>query len=144
MTSVVNASDHSEKLLVQKSSDTGQALAVTAEVLYLANLLLLPGIAFIILLILYDKHADSDSLLARCHLKQTVITSLWAGFLIIVVNAIILLFGGYTQPWTWVVLITYFTCIHSTLVILGVVGLSRALSGKHFHYPLSGMWCHGT
>ena len=126
------------------SSDTGQSLAVRAEILYLTNLLLLPGIAFIMLWILYRKYAHSDLLLARCHIKQTFITSLWAGFLIIIVNAIILLFGGYSQPWTWVVLITYFTCIHSTLVMLGVVGLSRAMSGKHFHYPLTGMWCHGT
>ena len=127
-----------------ESSDSGRSLAIMAEVLYLANLLLLPGIAFVFLFFLYRKYAQSDLLLARCHIKQTFITSLWAGFLIIVVNAVILIFGGYTQPWTWVVLIIYFTTIHSTFVMLGVIALSRALSGKHFHYPLSGVWCHGT
>lgn len=122
-------------------AETDQSLAVTAEALYLANLLLLPGIAFIGLLMLYRKHSRSDSKLARCHITQTLITSIWTGFLIIIVNAVILLFGGYTQPWTWVVLIVYFTCIHSTLVLLGVLGLSRAMAGKHFHYPLIGARC---
>ncbi|MDQ1363597.1 MAG: hypothetical protein QG652_1459, partial [Pseudomonadota bacterium] len=97
-----------------ESSDAGQSLAVIAEILYLANLLLLPGLAFIALLVLYNKHANSASQLAQCHIRQTVITSLWAGFFIIIVNAGILLFGGYTQPWTWVVLIIYVTTIHST------------------------------
>ena len=125
-------------------TDSGQSLAITAEALYLTNLLLLPGIAFIVLWVLYRKYSRSDLLLARCHIKQTFITSIWAGILIIVVNAVILLLGGYTQPWTWVVLIIYFTTIHSTLVLLGVLGLSRAMAGKHFHYPLLGIWCHGT
>ena len=58
-----------------------------------------------------------------------------------VVNAGILLFGGYDQPWTWVLLIIYFTTIHATLVLLGVVGLSKALAAKHYHYPLIGPKC---
>ena len=127
-----------------KPADSDQSLAITAEALYLTNLLLLPGIAFIVLWVLYHKHSQSDLRLARCHIKQTFITSIWAGMLIIVVNALILIFGGYTQPWTWVVLIIYFTTIHSTLVLLGVLGLSRAMAGKHFHYPLLGIGCHGT
>ena len=133
---------HKKVKQVANPSDTGQSLAVTAEALYLTNLLLLPGIAFIMLWILYNKHSHSDLLLARCHIKQTFSTSLWAGFLIVIVNAVILLFGGYTQVWTWMVLIIYFTAIHSTLVLLGVLGLARALAGKHFHYPLSRAQCH--
>ena len=127
---------------MESTTDTDNSLAITAEALYLINLLLLPGIAFIVLCFLYAKHSRTGSALTRCHLKQTVITSLWAGFLIVIVNAVILLFGGYTQVWTWVVLIIYFTAIHSTLVLLGVLGLARALAGKHFHYPLSRAQCH--
>ena len=63
-------------------------------------------------------------------------------FLIVLVNAAILLFGGYHQAGTWVLLIIYFTTIHATLVLLGVVGLSKALAGKHFHYPLIGAHCN--
>ena len=38
----------------------------------------------------------------------------------------------------WVVAILYFTCIHSTLVLLGAIGLARALSGRTFRFPLIG------
>ena len=124
--------------------DTDNSLAITAEALYLVNLLLLPGIAFIVLCVLYVKHSKTGSALTRCHLRQAFSASLWAGFLIVIVNAVILLFGGYTQVWTWMVLIIYFTTIHSTLVLLGVLGLSKALAGKHFHYPLLGATCHAA
>ena len=119
----------------------GQSQAVTAETLYLVNLLLLPGIAFLVLLNMYFKQAKSAPALARCHINQTFIASVWAGFLIVIVSAVILLFGSFEEAWTWVVLIIYFTTIHSTLILLGVLGLSKALAGKHFHYPLIGTDC---
>lgn len=43
----------------QYSSDPDQHLAVTAEALYLANLLLLPGFSFAALLWLYFRHRTS-------------------------------------------------------------------------------------
>lgn len=113
-------------------------MAVMAESLYLINLLLLPGLAFVVLLILYIRHIHDCSPLCQCHLRQTLRASLWAGILIIIVSAGIALFGGYDQPGTWVALIIYFTTIHATLVLLGVVGLAKALAGKHYHYPLIG------
>lgn len=130
---------------MNSESSSAQNLAITAEILYLVNLLLLPGIAFLLLWLLHHEHANnSTSSLLRCHIQQTFRSSLWAGFLIIMVSSAIALWGGFEQPWTWVVLILYFTCIHSLLVLLGVLGLARALSGKHFHYPLSGVHCHDT
>jgi uncharacterized Tic20 family protein len=119
----------------------GQPLAVTAEVLYLANLLLLPGLAFFILLGLWRKHRHAAPLLARCHLRQTLAASLWAGVLLVIANAAILLLGGYRQPGTWVVAIIYFTMFHSTFVLLGVLGLAKAMAGKPYIYPLIGRRC---
>ena len=43
----------------------GQTLATVAETLYLANLLLVPGVAFAGLLWLYWRHAGSAPPLAR-------------------------------------------------------------------------------
>jgi hypothetical protein len=119
----------------------GQSLAVTAEVLYLANLLLLPGLAFFMLLGLWRKHRHAAPPLARCHLRQTLAASLWAGMLLVIANAAILLLGGYRQPGTWVVAIIYFTMFHSTFVLLGVLGLARAMAGKPYIYPLIGRRC---
>ena len=116
----------------------GQGLAVVAESLYLANLLLAPGLAFGALFWLWQKHKTSAPPLALNHLKQTLFVSLWGGILIAVFTIAFLALGGLRWQWTWVLVILYFTCIHSTLVILGMFGLARAMAGKTFRYPLIG------
>ena len=121
-----------------KSDDIEVSIAVQAEALYLINLLLLPGLAFAYLLWLARRHAGSPDMLARCHLKQTVVASLWAGVLLAAVTVSIVLLGGMHVPATWVVLILYFTCCHAALVLFGVLGLARAMAGQVFVYPLIG------
>lgn len=115
----------------------GQRLAVVAESLYLANLLILPGIAFAVLFWLWRKHQDAPPL-ARNHLKQTFCVSLWGGALIGLFTVIFIVVGGLYWAWTWVLVIMYFTCVHSTLVVYGMLGLARAMAGKPFRYPLIG------
>ena len=132
---------HSEHKYEQQQSEPvapGQGLAVTAEVLYITNLLLLPGLAFIALLGVYFTTIKGASELAACHLRQTLSASLWAGALLLVANTIIVLLGGYRSPNTWMVVIIYFTTCHATLVLLGVLGLARAMAGQCFRYPLVG------
>ena len=116
----------------------GQGLAVTAEALYITNLLLLPGLAFIALLLVYFRNIHVAPALAVCHLRQTLSASLWAGALLLATNIIIVWLGGYRSPNTWMVVIIYFTTCHATLVLLGVMGLARAMAGQCFRYPLVG------
>ena len=116
----------------------GQGLAIAAESLYLVNLLLLPGLAFLALLWLYFRHRDDAPALARGHLRQTLSASLWAGALLVIVNLLIVALGGYAAAWTWVVVILYFTTAHTTLIVLGILGLARALAGQPYRYPLIG------
>src|SRR6185369_12814761 len=59
----------------------GQSIAVAAELLFLANLLLAPGLAFAAIFWLWRKHPEAPPL-ARNHLKQTFYVSLWGGILI--------------------------------------------------------------
>ena len=115
-----------------------QGLATAAEVLYLVNLLLLPGLAFLALLWLWYRRRHDAAPLAVAHLSQTVSASLWAGVLLIIVNGLILLLGGYTGIYTWMALILYFTTAHATLVLFGVIGLSKAMAGQCWRYPLIG------
>ena len=124
--------------LPEPQGTPGLGLAVTAEALYLSNLLLLPGIAFAVLVWLYLRHRATATALAASHLRQTLVASVWAGLLLIAANLIILLLGGYRAPYTWVVLVIYFTVCHSTLVVLGILGLSKAMAGQTFRYPLIG------
>lgn len=119
-------------------ADDSVPVAIQAEALYLINLLLVPGVAFICLLWLAHRHAKSQSELVRCHLKQTVVASLWAGVLLTMVTLAILALGGLHQPVTWVVLILYFVCCHAVLIMVGILGLSRAIAGQLYVYPLIG------
>ncbi|NTV71323.1 MAG: hypothetical protein HGA71_14410 [Azonexaceae bacterium] len=116
----------------------GQNLAVLAEALYLINLLLLPGLAFLILVGLWFKFKDSAPPLARQHLRQTTFISLVGGLLIVVFSGLILGLGGLAWEWTWVTLILYFTCIHSTLVLFGMYALIKAMNGQMWRFPLIG------
>lgn len=120
----------------------GQSLAVWAEILYLSNLLIAPGAAFAALLWLYFKRPADMPALALCHLRQTISASLWAGALLVIANAAIILLGGYSAANTWVIVIIYFTTCHSTLVLLGVLGLAKAMAGQKYVFPLLGRPCN--
>ncbi len=115
-------------------------LAVAAASLYLANLLILPGIAFLILLALAGWRKQERGALASAHLQQAIGASLWAGGLLI---GLVLLVLGLAQLavlgiWVWMLLILYFVTCHATLVLLGVIALTRALAGACWRYPLIG------
>jgi len=120
----------------QNEPDT--RLAVTAQVLYLLNLLLLPALAFAVLLLLNLRRMGSADDFSRFHLRQALSASLWAGILLVACNGLILWLGGYDGPWTWVIVILYFTTAHSTLIILGMIGLIKAMAGQRWCYPLIG------
>ena len=121
----------------------GQNLAVLAEALYLVNLLILPGIGFLLLVGLWFKYKDSAPPLAHQHLKQTTFISLIGGLLIVTLSGLILGLGGLDWEWTWVTLILYFTCIHSTLVLLGMYALIKAMNGQMWRFPLIGPAVNG-
>lgn len=116
----------------------GQGLAVLSESLYLANLLLLPGLAFLVLAVLFLRRRRTLPPLAAAHLAQAFFASLWAGMLLLVVNLSIVVLGGCQGPWVWTVVLVYFTVCHSFLVLLGMFGLAKAMSGQCFRFPLVG------
>lgn len=120
-------------------ADFDQVLAITAEGLFLSNLLMLPGISFLILVWLRWRYHHAAGALARCHIAQTFFVSLWGLALLVMLSAAFIALIGLHSQWTWVVVIIYFTCIHSTLVLVGVFGLSRAISRREFVYPLIGV-----
>ena len=123
----------------------GVRLAVIAEVLYLFNLLVLPGLSLAALLWLQRRHRQKSSEVARCHLAQTVRASWWAVVALGVVSGLIGALGGWGSPWTWVVLIVYFTVGHSTLVMVGMFGLAKAMAGACWRFPIVGVaWQRDT
>ena len=120
-----------------KASD-GSGTAIAAESLYLVNLLLAPGLGFLILLAVWWRQHRRAPPLAAAHLAQTLSGSVWAGVLLVVVNAFIVLLGGDHGAHVWVIVILYFTFCHSMLVLFGAYGLSKAMAGQCWRYPLIG------
>jgi len=57
------------------------------------------------------------------------------------VIGMILMPGSLDSGYTWMAVIVYFTCIHSSLILTGASGLVQALNGQHFSYPLVGRLC---
>lgn len=122
----------------QSGIQADHGLAITAEVLFLANLLLAPGLAFLAIAWLWVRRRGAASDTARCHLNQTFWVSLWGGLLLVLVCSVLALLGGLDWEWTWVAVILYFTCVHSTLVVFGILGLARAMAGQPYVYPWIG------
>jgi len=112
--------------------------AVLAQSLYLINLLLVPGIAFAFLLLLYFQKRKKADPFTLNHLQQTVFATLWAGLIIFVAVALIFLLGGIDGPYVWMIAIMYFTLAHSSFIILGMIGLIKALAGQCWRFPLIG------
>ena len=129
-------SDQEPDLL--KEQMPGPRLAILAEALFLANLLIAPGLAFLALLVLWRRHRDSAPLVVRTPLQQTVVASIYGGAMLVGVSVGIFLLGGFDDPWSWVLGILYFVSFHATLVIFGVVGLNHAILGRSWQYPFIG------
>ncbi len=56
--------------------------AIISETLFLANLMLIPVIPFLILFSMYQKHKHNPDSLAFNHIRQNFIVSIWAVFLL--------------------------------------------------------------
>jgi uncharacterized Tic20 family protein len=114
--------------------------AVLVESLYVANLLILPVLAFIILALIFIKKHGSLPALADSHLEQTMSASIWIGvfFFITAITVMLMNLVGIEDVTLWIIAIITFTIIHATMVLFGVFGLAKALAGKCWRYPLVG------
>ena len=118
----------------------GKDFAVLVESLYVANLLILPVLAFIILALIFLKKLGSLPALADSHLEQTMSASIWIGvfFFITALTVMLMNLVGVEDVTLWMIAIITFTIIHATMVLFGVFGLAKALSGKCWRYPVVG------
>ena len=131
---------HSENEHKKDVKVDGQDFAVMVEALYVINLLLVPVLAFMVLVYLFLKKHGSLPPLATSHLEQTIS----AGF----ITAVMFFTGGMTimmmslsgveDVTLWMIAIITFTIVHATMVFLGVIGLAKALAGKCWSYPVVG------
>jgi hypothetical protein len=114
----------------------GMNTAILAEILFLANLLLIPLIPFLILFYLYRKYSQGSESLAFNHIRQTFFASIMAGIFIICVAGIFYFATNISAAITWTIILTYMTCVHSLFVMYGIYGLSKAMAGQWVKFPL--------
>jgi len=121
-----------------KENMPGPTIAVVAESLFLANLMIIPVLGFILMVWLWRKHRHDESPVVRNHLEQTVFSSIWGGAILVGVSIAVFVMGGFDNPISWVVGVLYFVCVHAALILLGVIGLNRAILGQKWRYPILG------
>ncbi len=112
--------------------------AIISETLFLANLLLIPVIPFLILFSMYIKHKNNPDSLAFNHIRQNFIASIWAGIFIVCVAGSFYFLSDISAAATWTIIITYITCVHSVFVMYGIYGLSKAMGGYKVKFPFIG------
>ena len=116
-------------------------LAIVIESLYLGNLLLAPGLAYGVLLWLHVTARTAGKPVATCHLAQTLRAGLLGVLLPAATIAYIMAVGGFITLGAWVAAEVYIIFIHTPMILLGLVGLIKAMAGKPYVYPWIGRRC---
>ncbi|WP_456373879.1 hypothetical protein [Thiolapillus sp.] len=120
-----------------------QGLAITAEALYMLNLLF-PFLPLLALGIIYFRNRNNPSLFLRSHIIQPWIAALISTALFILINVIAGIAGGYTSMdklisiHSLVALEVYTLLVILPFLVPGLLGLTKAMSGLAWRYPLIG------
>ncbi|MEQ8289550.1 MAG: hypothetical protein RIB78_07480 [Gammaproteobacteria bacterium] len=118
-----------------QESGIAKYLAVIAPVLYLLNLLLLPGLAFLILAFLFIKYKNIPDSVARVQVRQNFYASIASGVAIVGISIVIITIGGFSSMYSWMIMLLYALSIHATLVLLGALSLAKGINRKPYVYP---------
>ena len=108
----------------QKNTASQPALAS------LLNLTMLPILGFIWLVFIRMK--SSDGSITHYHAQFGIKLNIIAAFSLFLVSCLMIYFGVFNQPWTWVVVIGYFTLVHTFFILLAIWALVRAWQGQQF------------
>lgn len=130
---------------MKRSSTASSNFAIICQSLYLANLLLLPGVFFLILVYYYlsyrshnakknDDLSDKSIMskvkgIGRIHLIRSIQLSLLAGFILVIIPLFVVLLSS-QQEASIMVAIFYFVTLHASFVLIGMFNLSRAMATK--------------
>jgi hypothetical protein len=120
---------------IDENNKLADKLAILAPTLYLLNLLLLPGLAFLILIFIFIKCRHIQQPYARIQIQQNFYASIASGLAIVGISIVIILIGGFSSVYSWMVMLIYALSIHATLVLLGAFSLARAINQQAYLYP---------
>ncbi|MBL7004160.1 MAG: hypothetical protein ISR69_09065 [Gammaproteobacteria bacterium] len=91
--------------------------ASNATLASLLNLTLLPGIAFMWLIINRQKQTDKFALY---HFNFAIKLNIIAAIALFLMSILFILLGGVGSAMTWIYVIVYFTVFHSMFILLAV------------------------
>ena len=108
--------------------------AILYQSLYLANLLLLPVISFLVLVWflvveLKAKNKISISRFSRVHLIRAIQLSVVAGVFLVIIPLFFMLFTSQFSA-SLMFSIVYFVTFHALFILIGMFNLSRAMTKK--------------
>lgn len=135
--------------MINRSPSPSGKFAVIYQSLYLANLLLLPGVFFLILLYYFKQFKQQKKIngehtknssgnnevwlrnlgIAKIHLIRSIQLSVLAGLLLAVIPSLVIYFSAELQTSIMVGLV-YFVTLHAGFVLLGMFNLARAMANK--------------
>ncbi len=113
---------------MKNNSKLEKRSAIIYQSLYLMNLLLIPGIAFFILLWKFIKHKKETGW-QRAHLYRSFQLAILSGFFLVVVPALTVLLGRDSEALLAMMLV-YFVTTHAFFVLIGMFNVSRAMAKK--------------
>ncbi|WP_018151829.1 hypothetical protein [Leeia oryzae] len=95
---------------------------------YLLNLLILPGLPVLMIGWLYFLRPAEP--VAKAYLKQFWYWSITGGVLLLMTCVLVWwqIRAGNATAWVW--LVVYLLCVHTTLVLMGMLSLARILAGR--------------
>lgn len=102
--------------------------ASNAALFSLLNLTVFPVVGFVALLFMKLK-TESNSI-DRYYVVLGIKTNLAAGAALIVVTALMIYFGGFESPWTWVYVVSYFVFVHALFIMFATWTLTRSWTGE--------------
>lgn len=102
-------------------------IASNAALASLLNLSILPIISFIALFLIYKK--TNPGTISHYHAILGIKINIIAAFTLFFVSALMIFFGGFNSPWTWVYVISYFTIVHTIFIVIAIWALVRSWSG---------------
>jgi hypothetical protein len=135
--------------MINRSPSPSGKFSVICQSLYLANLLLLPGVFFLVLAYYYYKFKQLQDVknslvgsstvssivhlrylgIGKIHLIRSIQLSMLAGLLVVVIPLCVIYFSSQLQTSIMVGLI-YFVTLHAGFVLIGMFNLSRAMANK--------------
>ncbi len=106
------------------------ALGVRVQVWYLVNLLLLPGIGFGVVAWKFVRYQrDAEHPFALAFAKGAFYASLLGGGLIFLGCGLMWWFAASASN-ALAMIVLYFTVMHSTFILWGILNIARAMAGK--------------